>query len=498
MSLRHRLVVVLVVLVAVGLSGFAVVSYQLYSRSQFQLIDDQLQAASPLLVRYLDVKTPSFAAPGQPGEGGPGGGGGNQNGDPDNLPPGSFVQLRDASGRVVKGSAQQVGCYASSSRCPEPALPAVLKAGANPQGRLFTTGAIGGSGTFRVLIKPLATGSGLGQGAAPPTAGDTIVTAVSLTNVTRSLHRLIVLDLAVGLGVLVVLSGAGLVVVRRGLRPLERMASTATAIAGGDLSRRVAPADDRTEVGQLGRAFNVMMANIQGAFSARDRTERRLRQFLADASHELRTPLTSIRGYAELYRMGAAGTEAEREIVMARIEEHAKDMGSLIEELLLLTRLDETRPPERLPVELGALVAEAANAVAIAAPDRMINVKATREVVVVGDRAHLRQAATNLLTNAVRHTPPGSPIDVSVLEEGGVAVVAVRDRGPGLSAEALTSAFERFWRADPSRSGKGSGLGLAIVAGVAAEHFGQATAANREGGGAEFTLRLPVPVPTTT
>ncbi len=510
MTLRHRLVAVLVVLVAVGLAAFAVTSYQLYSRSQYQLVDNQLQSVSPLLTQYLYAQEPSLPPPGSGGSGGSGGFDGHGGpGVPNNLPPGSYVQERGTDGKVV-GKGRKINCYRGT--CPEPRLPAVLTAGTAAQGRVFTTDAVVGPGTFRVLVKRLgnspersggsagsegsgatSTGASTAASTAASTGGETIVTAIPLTSVTRSLHRLVVLDLAVGLGVLVVLSAAGLVVVRRGLRPLERMASTATAVAAGDLSRRASPADGRSEVGRLGRAFNIMLGNIEEAFSARERTEARLRQFLADASHELRTPLTSIRGYAELYRLGAVSTPAELETVMRRIEDHAEGMGGLIEELLLLTRLDQTRVPERVTVDLAVIAAEACDTVAVGAADRQLTLDAPGAVTVVGDPAHLRQATTNLLSNAVRHTPPGTPVDISVRQGGGVALLAVADRGPGLSDDALAHVFERFWQADSSRTGAGSGLGLAIVAGIAAEHGGRATAANRAGGGAEFTLRLPVP-----
>lgn len=481
MTLRHRLVALLVALVAVGLAVFAVVSYQLYSRSQYQLADSQLQSATPLLTQYLQAKDPGMGAPASPGNGDPDDTSASNPTAPNNLPPGSYVELRNSSGRAVTGTSQRINCYGDVTSCPEPSLPNVLRSGTSPQGRFFTTGAVHGHATFLVLVKP--------------TQGGATVTAISLTNVTRSLHRLVIVDLAVGIGVLLALSAAGLVMIRRGLRPLERMAATATAIAAGDLSQRASPTDERSEVGRLGLAFNAMMANIQDAFSARDRTELRLRQFLADASHELRTPLTTIRGYAELHRMGATRTPAEVHTAMARIEEHAIGMGSLIEELLVLTRLDQTRPSERAEVNLAEVALDACNTVAVTAPDRRVTLDAPVPVTVVGDRAHLRQAVTNLVANADRHTPKGTPIDVSVVERGGAAVLYVRDRGPGLSPDALTHAFERFWRADPSRTGTGSGLGLAIVAGVAAEHGGRVTAANRDGGGAEFALCLPVPAP---
>jgi two-component system OmpR family sensor kinase len=242
-------------------------------------------------------------------------------------------------------------------------------------------------------------------------------------------------------------------------------------------------------VGQLGQAFNAMMGEIQQAFTARDATEARLRQFLADASHELRTPLTSIRGYAELYRMGAESPDK----VMGRIEENAEQMGGLVEELLLLARLDQTRPPERVPVDLVVLVADACEDAAVMMRDRRLSFEAPAPVRVHGDAGHLRQAVTNLLTNAARHTQEGTPVEVFVGVDGGAAVVRVRDHGPGLPTEGLGHAFDRFWRADRSRTGGGAGLGLAIVAAVASEHGGRADVRNVQDGGAEFEIRLPLP-----
>jgi len=240
-----------------------------------------------------------------------------------------------------------------------------------------------------------------------------------------------------------------------------------------------------------------MLGGIESAFAERDRTEHRLRQFLADASHELRTPLTSIQGFAELFRLGTgsaggAAPAVDLPVIMRRIEEESARMKTLVEDLLLLARLDQTRPIERVPVDLAVLAADACSDAVAAAPDRPVALDAPGPIEILGDRDHLRQAIANLVTNALRHTPPGTPIEVSARVDDGVAVVAVRDHGPGLDAEALAHVFDRFWQADQARVGTGAGLGLAIVAGIAAEHAGDATAANAPGGGALFTLRLPL------
>ncbi len=487
MTLRRRLIAVQMALVALGLTLFAGVSYKLYSRIEYNQLDAELHSTSPLLGQFLGHTYGPGDPDGDSGSGSGGGGGGS--GIPDNLPAGSYVELRSADGTVLANSQQRVSCAGSDNACPKdpPVLPTTLTSGAGASGRTFTDG----SGQFRVLVRPV------GQpGGPPPNAtyqGDYLVTAIPLGGVTRSLHHLIVLDLAVGGAVLIALSAAGLLLLRRGLHPLERLASTALAIADGDLSQRARHADRRTEVGQLGLAFNSMMTRIEQAFADRDATEGRLRQFLADASHELRTPLTSIRGYAELWQMGAATSGEDLRTAMSRIEQHARQMSSLVEELLLLARLDETRPPERIPVDLTVLAAESLGDVAVTAPDRRFSLDAPEPVTVVGDARHLRQAVTNLLVNAVRHTPEGSPIELSLHQADGVASLSLRDHGPGLSEDGLRRAFDRFWRADTSRTGVGSGLGLAIVAAVAAEHGGRAMVTNAPDGGAIFTLRLPVP-----
>lgn len=498
MSLRRRLVALMVVLVAVGLGAFGLVSYSLYSHAQYQAVDRELDGSAPFFAAVArdrangtglrDSHTPS------PGE--RGGGRGTA------LPAGSYAELRSPTGTVLASNG--AGTLLCPGSCAKPVLPAVLTAGANPAGTLLTVPSTDGSTSFRVLVRDVDDAGGPPpNGAAPPGAapaqppvadsGDVLVAAIPLGNLTSGLHRLVITDLAVGGGVLVLLSVSGLLVVRRGLRPLERMAGTARAIAGGDLSQRARPGDGRGEVGQLGAAFNAMMGNIQEAFEQRDATEDRLRQFLADVSHELRTPLTSIRGYAELYRMGAAASPTDLAQVMDRIETHAVEMGGLVEELLLLARLDERRPPDRVEIDLAELAAESCADLAVTAPDRDVTLDAPERVPVVGDAAHLRQALANLLANARRYTPDGSPVEVAVRSEGGAASVVVRDHGPGLPEEGLAHAFDRFWRADTSRRSSGSGLGLSIVAAVAAEHGGSAEADNAPEGGAVFTIRLPVP-----
>ena len=248
-------------------------------------------------------------------------------------------------------------------------------------------------------------------------------------------------------------------------------------------------------MGELGLALNTMLGDIETAFAEREATELRLRQFLADASHELRTPLTSIQGFAELFRVSGEDARVDLPTILRRIEEESARMKVLVEDLLLLARLDQTRAGERASVDLAVLAADACSDAVATDPDRAVTLDAPEPVVVAGDEAHLRQAMANLVTNAVRHTPAGSPIEVSARRHDGVAVVAVRDHGAGLDETRRRPLFDRFWQADKARAGTGAGLGLAIVSSIATEHGGRATAANAPGGGAVFTIQLPLTPP---
>jgi two-component system, OmpR family, sensor kinase len=271
------------------------------------------------------------------------------------------------------------------------------------------------------------------------------------------------------------------------------MGETAGAIAAGDLSRRVEPADDFTEVGRLGLALNSMLGQIEHAFDERTKSEARLRRFVADASHELRTPLTSIRGYAELFRRGANARPDDLAKAMQRIEEAAARMGVLVEDLLLLARLDQGRPLEYESVDLTRVAGAAVDDLRVTSPERTVNFESNGAVVVNGDEHRLRQVLANLLENARTHTPPNTPIDVRVGVAGDDALIEVRDEGPGMSAEDAARAFERFWRADPSRAREsgGAGLGLAIVSAITEAHGGTAEVVTAPGAGATFRIRIP-------
>jgi two-component system OmpR family sensor kinase len=364
------------------------------------------------------------------------------------------------------------------------ALPAPKLPRSIPADKPITVGSEGGSGLrYRVLAE-----------ATHNRAGTTTVVALPLREEDATLDRLIRVEALVIGGVLLLLGALAWWVVRLGLRPLDRMGETADAIAGGDLSRRVSPATERTEVGRLGLALNAMLGQIEKAFAERRASENRLRQFLADASHELRTPLASIRGYAELFRIGAAREPAETEKAMGRIEDESRRMGALVENLLTLARLDQVPEVARKPVDLVALARDAADDARAIAPDRDISLGGDESVTVLGDQSQLRQVLGNLVRNALMHTPGGTPIELSVgRDAAGDAVLEVRDHGHGLPTDDTDALFERFWRADPGRErGRGgAGLGLSIVAAIVDAHGGRVRATNAPGGGASFTISLP-------
>jgi two-component system OmpR family sensor kinase len=320
-----------------------------------------------------------------------------------------------------------------------------------------------------------------------------LVLATSLSDVSSTLDRLLLIELVVTAVVLGAIIALGLWLVRLGLRPLEEIGGTASAIAAGDLSRRVEHADERTEVGRLGLALNVMLARIEASFRAQEASERKLRRFVADASHELRTPLSAVRAYAELYDRGAAERPDDLERSMRGISRESERMSVLVEDLLLLARLDDGRPLECEPVRLDEVVGEAVETAQTVDPERRIELHA-ETAVVVGDRVRLRQIVDNLLANVRAHTPPGTPASVSVTRRNGSAEIAVADSGPGLDEEHLQHVFERFYRADPSRAraSGGVGLGLAIVSAVAEAHGGSASVSSVPGEGTTFTIALPL------
>lgn len=310
------------------------------------------------------------------------------------------------------------------------------------------------------------------------------------------------------LAILVIGVIVGTWAVKRSLRGLREIEATAAQIADGDLSQRVPPAPETTEVGRLGAALNSMLAQIESAFDARTRSEDRMRRFVADASHELRTPLAAIRGYGELYRMGALTEKDQVDDTMRRIEQSATRMGGLVEDLLALARLDADRPARTEPVDLAVLATDAAHDLRAIDPTREVRVGPldgadgtgnddSPATVVRGDEARLRQVLANLVGNVARHTPVGTPAEISVGRLGDRVVVEVRDHGPGIAPEHARRVFERFYRVDAGRTregdgtGGGAGLGMAIVAAIVDAHGGDVAIEPTPGGGATVRVALP-------
>jgi two-component system OmpR family sensor kinase len=304
----------------------------------------------------------------------------------------------------------------------------------------------------------------------------------------------------VGLLVLALVFIVGGLLIRRDLRPLERMTATAERISSGDLSQRVGVPDDGSEVGRLGHAFDGMLDQIERAFAsqqqalrAKEASEQMLRQFVADASHELRTPLTTVRGYADLHRAGGLEQPAELDQAMDRIGSESRRMSSLVEDLLLLARLDQGRPLRTDPVAFSALVDEAVRDIRAVEPGRPISADLAPDLTVTGDEDRLRQLVGNVLANVRVHTPPDSPVEVSLAARDGTCELRVADHGPGIDPDHVGHVFDRFYRADSGRSRDrgGSGLGLAIAASIAAAHGGSISHAPTPGGGATFSVVLP-------
>jgi two-component system OmpR family sensor kinase len=454
---------------ALLLTGF--VGTRLLHGYLLQRIDDQLEIVnrvqSPLVNRFQN-QPPGVPRP-----------------DPQRSRfPGMFYGvILDSNGNVVDELAEPLTAK-------RPKLPALTSAEVDRrQGRPFTVSGAGSDAGWRMAARQLRDGR-------------SAVVAVSLADVDSTVSRLMVIDAAVGAVVLVCLGVMGFLLVRMSLRPLVEIEETAETIAAGDLSRRVPDRDGPGEVIRLGRALNGMLTQIESAFHARATSEaaargseERMRRFVADAGHELRTPLTMIRGFAELYRQeGAADAEAAR--LLRRIEDAASRMGLLVDDLLLLAHMDQQRPLEFGAVDLLSVAADAVLDARHLAPDREIDLvrldTKDRPVTVLGDEARLRQVVGNLVSNALTHTPAGTPFRVGVGSGPRGAVLEVADDGPGLPPEQAERVFERFYRADKSRSREngGSGLGLSIVAALVYAHGGLVELETDPGRGATFRVLL--------
>ncbi len=397
------------------------------------------------------------------------------------------VELCDATGQVIWRSTRPLWRAVES----DPDVPQDGAWLAAHAGESVTVHAISGDVHWRVHVETAGTGFA--------------VASSDLSDVERTAGRLVGVEIVVGGIVLVLIAGLGVAIVGASLRSLVKIEHTAEAIAAGDLSQRVPDVDPRTEVGRLGNALNGMLSQIETAFRAQSESEatareseERMRRFVADASHELRTPLSVIRGFAEYYRQRDDVERAELDRLIGRVEDEAVRMGVLVDDLLLLARLDQQRPLARRPVDVLALAADAVHDARVLDPDREISlsVRSGSAFIVTGDEVRLRQVIGNLVGNALQHTPPGGPVEVVVrsgrLGDAPAAVLEVTDDGPGMPPEAAARVFERFYRADPARSRGGTGLGLAIVAGLVDAHGGSVEVDTTPGSGATFRVTLPL------
>jgi two-component system OmpR family sensor kinase len=458
-SLRARLVVGVIVLAGLGLAIADVATYTSLRSYLIGKTDSTLEQAHTALFPRGPESTEDF---------GPGLGAAR----------GYYIQVRTLSNRVLRSAS--IAEFGGSKTPPVPSLPKTISVTSRSDTdgdrvSYFTVGAVSGGGHYRVRASI--------ERQAP---NEVLVIAAPLSGVESTLHRLLLIEMLATLTVLAAIAALGLWVVRLGLRPLSEIESTAAAITAGDLSQRVEHADSRTEVGRLGLALNAMLERIEAS-------DQRLRRFVADASHELRTPLAAVRAYAELFTRGADRHPDDLARSMSGISRESERMSLLVEDLLLLARLDEGRPLERVPVRLDEVVTEAVETARLVDPERPLHLQAEQRVV-LGDRDRLRQIGDNLLANVREHTPPSAAATVTVGGSDGSAVVEVTDSGQGLAAGELERIFERFHRADASRSRSsgGVGLGLSIVAAVTAAHGGRVSARSEPGSGATFRIELPL------
>ncbi len=357
-----------------------------------------------------------------------------------------------------------------------------------PRQQIFTTGGTETPTTLRVMARENPDGY--------------LIIAVPLDGVRSTMRRLMLLQIGAAAAILIALGVLAWWVVRLGIRPIKDMTATATRIADGDLSVRVPESPPGTESGELSEALNRMLGTIGEAIDERAAGEERLRRFVADASHELRTPVTTIRGYAELYRQGGLGSGDQLDDAMRRTEQEAVRMGRLVEDMLVLAKLDQQRPLARDEVDVAAVLADAAADARTVDPDRPLAVDVPNAAAtVVGDEDRIRQVVVNLVGNALVHTPTGTPVELRARRDDGTIVVEVADDGPGMPPEIVDKAIERFYRADPARARDqgGSGLGLSIVDAVVRAHGGSIEIDSAPGRGTTVRFTLPAePVPAAS
>ena len=503
-SLRTRLLLAVGLVAILALGAADIATYSALRSSLYNRVDDTLQTSQMAVMRALM---------GPPGS--------TVTVTPDLLEAravGNFVQIRDQNGKpIVSHGAPTPNGKRYSPRLPAtiPGLAALEAEAQQPpvkgdggEGNLGSGGQNGPRAVYLTAPSRQKGGPSFRVSATVLPGGYQLLIASPLTETMNTLNRLVVIELAVTGAALVIAIALGWWLVRIGLRPLRDVETTAAAIADGELDQRVPGEDERTEVGRLARALNVMLGRIESAFAERDATEAelreseselraseaRLRRFVADASHELRTPLAAVSAYAELLDGGEVKKEADLRRIMTGMRAETARMGTLVEDLLLLARLDEGRPLAKEPVELVGLLAETIQTSQTVGPDWPVRLDAGHPTEIIGDKDRLRQVFGNLLANVRAHTPTGTETMVRLGDLDGVAVVEIADNGPGLTEEQAARAFERFYRVDASRSRihGGAGLGLSIVAAIVAAHGGSVSAASGPGGGATFTVRLPL------
>ena len=468
-SLRNRLTIGVLVLSAIGFVGAGVGSQALLRNYLIHQVDDQLLSVVAGTQERLDRAGIASDADGDEERSA-------QSATPLNRVPTSIsVTVLDPFGNLVGGlggdfNSNQITDYVKGL------LPGQVAAyGSKP----FTIEAPGADFRVATTVLPSSLGS--------------VIVAQSLADFDKTTHQIAVVFLLIGGLVLLFIAFASRQVIKVGMRPLERIEETAEKIAAGDLSARLDNYEPETEVGRLSTSLNIMLSRIEEAFDARMRSEDKLRRFVADASHELRTPLTAIRGFAELHRQGAVPDGEKTNELISRIEKESMRMGYLVEDLLMLARMDQSRELVIADVDLSALLQEAVTSAQAAGPDHAITTNIASGITTKGDADKIYQVVTNLLANARAHTPAGSAITVTVAKDGSDSLVTIADNGPGLSAEDQARIFERFYRVDSSRqrnSKDGSGLGLSIVDAVMRAHGGDVTVASELGKGAAFTLRF--------
>lgn len=491
LSLRIRLVMLSAGLLAAGLLVAAVVADSLLRGYLTGQVDALLRPSAEILARTPVSETLDYGRPAQQAAG-----------------PSKSVGLFGSPTVVyyLDGSGQPVATLSVFRHPGEsgPRLPALGSAAAAARATPFTVPSQDGDGQWRVVVKQVAPGTTLSGGAlgAPVV---TVVVATSMDQIDETINRLQAISLAVGAGLLAVLALAGWFAIRSGLRPLAQIEETAAAIASGDLARRIPGlAAPGTEVGRLAAALNGMLVQIETAFEVRADSEARMRRFVADASHELRTPLVGIKGFTDLYRIGALTEHRDVARIMERIAAESQRLSRLVEDMLLLARLDERSPSPGFPLHLApadlrTLAADALHDVRALDASRPVSLTGPgggppAPAPALADEERLRQVVTNLVGNAVTHTPAGSPVRIGVGSTDGYAVLEVADQGDGLSLEQASRVFERFYRADSSRArsgGAGAGLGLAIVESLVTAHGGRVELTTAPGKGATFRILLP-------